>query len=83
VANTVTPGIPGDSGSAFLDRTGKALGVLSTLEVGVPGLVSNGIGDIGRELTYMRDNVEELSGVQLALGTVAFNPNRLPLALFP
>jgi hypothetical protein len=27
---TVTPGIPGDSGSAFLDASGNALGVLST-----------------------------------------------------
>ena len=27
---TVTPGIPGDSGSAFIDRTGRAFGVLST-----------------------------------------------------
>ena len=30
---TVTPGIPGDSGSAFLDRTGQALGVLSTVAI--------------------------------------------------
>lgn len=35
--STVSPGIPGDSGSAFLDASGKALGVLSTLSVGVPG----------------------------------------------
>ena len=27
---TVTPGVPGDSGSAFLDADGNALGVLST-----------------------------------------------------
>ena len=30
---TVTPGIPGDSGSAFLDSTGAALGVLSTVAI--------------------------------------------------
>jgi hypothetical protein len=28
---TATPGIRGDSGSAFLDRSGRALGVLSTV----------------------------------------------------
>jgi hypothetical protein len=31
---TVTPGVPGDSGSAFLDANGGALGVLSTLPFG-------------------------------------------------
>jgi hypothetical protein len=31
---TVTPGVPGDSGSAFLDANGRALGVLSTLPLG-------------------------------------------------
>ncbi len=56
-ALNITPGIPGDSGSAFLDKSGKALGVLSTVEVGVPGGLTNGIGDIGRELDYMRDKV--------------------------
>ena len=30
---TVTPGVPGDSGSAFLDADGKALGTLSTLAI--------------------------------------------------
>lgn len=80
---TVTPGIPGDSGSAFLDRSGKALGVLSTVEVAVPGGLTNGVGDIGRELSYMKANVPELSGVQLAKGTVPFNANQLPLGPLP
>jgi hypothetical protein len=38
---TMTPGIPGDSGSGFLSAGGKALGVLSTLgqkPSGIPGL---------------------------------------------
>ncbi len=30
---TATPGIPGDSGSAFMDAQGRAFGVLSTLQV--------------------------------------------------
>lgn len=82
-ALVLTPGIPGDSGSAFLDRTGKALGVLSTVEVAVPGGLTNGVGDLGRELTYMRAKVPELSEVRLAMGTVPFNPNRLPLGPLP
>ena len=34
---TVSPGIPGDSGSAFIDRDGKAFGVLSTLQIAPEG----------------------------------------------
>ena len=79
---TVSPGIPGDSGSAVLDWNGRALGVLSTLEVGIPSLVANGVGNLNKELNYLRANVEEFADVQLALGTVPFNPNRLPLALW-
>jgi len=30
---TVTPGIPGDSGSGFLNASGQAIGILSTLEL--------------------------------------------------
>jgi hypothetical protein len=82
-ALNVTPGIPGDSGSAFLDQTGKALGVLSTVEVAVPGGVTNGVGDIARELAYMNAAVPELADVQLALGTVPFNPNKLPVGPLP
>lgn len=49
---TVTPGIPGDSGSAFVDSSGRALGILSTLSLlPLPG--SNGVGDLGRELAYL------------------------------
>jgi hypothetical protein len=48
---TITPGIPGDSGSAFLDAGGHALGVLSTLGLApFPG--ENGVGDLPRELAY-------------------------------
>jgi hypothetical protein len=68
---TATPGIPGDSGSAFLNSTGAALGVLSTVQI-APLAGSNGVGDFSRELSYMRTH-SSLSGVQLALGTQAFN----------
>src|SRR3954467_6007284 len=48
VLYTVTPGIPGDSGSGFLTATGQAAGVLSTLQVlPLPG--SNGVGDLPKE----------------------------------
>src|SRR4051794_23301125 len=49
---TVTPGIPGDSGSAFLDRSGRALGILSTVAL-APLPASNGVGDLARELSYL------------------------------
>jgi hypothetical protein len=49
---TVTPGIPGDSGSAFIDATGKALGVLSTVAI-APLPASNGVGDVAKEVAWM------------------------------
>jgi hypothetical protein len=74
---TVTPGIPGDSGSAFLDPNGRALGVLSTVAI-APLAGSNGVGDLNRELNYLHAHTS-FTGVQLALGTQAFNGNQLPL----
>lgn len=68
---TVTPGIPGDSGSAFLDARGRALGVLSTLQV-APQAGSNGVGDLSRELTYMQEH-SEFGDVQLVEGTESFS----------
>ncbi|MDD7938091.1 serine protease [Actinomycetospora lutea] len=50
---TVTPGIPGDSGSAFLSADGRALGVLSTLQF-APLPASNGVSDLSRMLEYAR-----------------------------
>lgn len=48
---TVTPGIPGDSGSPFVDDQGRALGVLSTLAI-APLAGSNGVSDLSRALDY-------------------------------
>ena len=48
---TVTPGIPGDSGSAFVDDQGRALGVLSTLAL-APLAGSNNVSDLSRALSY-------------------------------
>jgi hypothetical protein len=72
---TATPGIPGDSGSAFLNPSGQALGVLSTLQI-APLAGSNGVGDVGRELAYAQAH-GGFTGLTLATGTEAFNPNAL------
>jgi hypothetical protein len=74
---TLTPGVPGDSGSAFLNSAGQAFGVLSTLNI-TPLPLGNGVGGLANELTYMRSHASSLSGVQLALGTEPFRGG-LPL----
>ena len=71
---TATPGIPGDSGSAFLNRTGQALGVLATVQI-APLAGSNGVGDFGRELAYAK--AHGFPQLALALGTEAFRPGPL------
>jgi hypothetical protein len=72
---TVTPGVPGDSGSAFLDGNGNALGTLSTLEL-APAAGSNGVGGLNLELGYLHGHTT--STAQLALGTEPFNGNQVP-----
>jgi hypothetical protein len=71
---TLTPGIPGDSGSAFVDSAGGALGVLSTVQL-APLAGSNGVGDLARELTYLNGHTS--FAVQLALGTEPFDRSRV------
>jgi hypothetical protein len=71
---TATPGIPGDSGSGFENATGQAIGVLSTVAV-LPLPLSNGVGDLARELDYMRRTESAFSGVQLVNGTRPFQGN--------
>jgi len=66
---TVTPGVPGDSGSAFLNASGQALGVLSTVAI-APLAGSNGVGDIGKELDYARSH--GFDGLVLEDGTEPF-----------
>jgi hypothetical protein len=70
---TVTPGIPGDSGSGFMNGSGQAIGVLSTVQL-APLAGSNGVGDLGKELAYLHAN-SSFSGVQLAPGTQPFEPD--------
>ena len=68
-------GIPGDSGSGFMDRTGRAVGVLSTLSVGLDLFgtpVRNTIGDLPAEVAWAR-TYSGLRGLTLAHGTQAFS----------
>src|SRR5436305_3418543 len=74
---TLTPGIPGDSGSGFLNSTGQAFGILSTVQI-LPLAGANGVGTLAQELAYMRSDVSSFSGVQLANGTEPFRGG-LPL----
>lgn len=69
---TLTPGVPGDSGSAFLSADGKAVGVLSTLGL-APLPASNNIGDLGKELAYAQQH-SGIAGLRLVNGTEAFDP---------
>ena len=69
---TLTPGVPGDSGSAFLDAEGNALGTLSTLAI-APLAGSNGVGDLNSELGYAKAN-GGISGLALVPGTEPFSP---------
>jgi hypothetical protein len=70
---TATPGIPGDSGSAFIDSQGRAFGVLSTVQI-APLAGANGVGDVSREVAYMKSH----GGPDLTLAT-GTEPFRGPL----
>jgi len=75
---TVSPGIPGDSGSALLGPDGAAAGVLSTLAI-APLAGSNNYSDVASAVAYMRSN----GGPQASIvnGTEPFDPNQLPLGV--
>ena len=72
---TATPGIPGDSGSAFIDAQGRAFGVLSTVQL-APAAGSNGVGDVSREVTYMHSHGGP--GANIVNGTEPFEGPLLP-----
>ncbi len=69
---TVTPGVPGDSGSAFVSAGGKAVGTLSTLGL-APLPLSNNIGDLAKELAFAQAN-SGIAGLTLVNGTEPFDP---------
>jgi hypothetical protein len=64
--------VPGDSGSAFLDAEGKAVGTLSTLAI-APLAGSNGVSDVSHELGYAQQH-GGISGLSLVPGTEPFSP---------
>jgi hypothetical protein len=69
---TLTPGIPGDSGSGFLSANGAAIGTLSTVQL-APLAGSNGVGDLAKEIAYMK--AHGFAGTNLVPGTEPFNAN--------
>jgi hypothetical protein len=69
---TLTPGVPGDSGSGFMNEVGQAFGVLSTLQL-APLAGTNGVGDLQRELAYARSH--GFPNLQLVNGTQPFKPD--------
>lgn len=71
---TLTPGVPGDSGSGFLDAGGRAVGTLSTLAV-APLAGSNGVGDLFRELRFARKH-SGIPRLRLVRGTEEFRSLR-------
>jgi hypothetical protein len=76
-AYTLTPGIPGDSGSGFMDSNGNALGVLSTVEL-APVPASNGVGTLAKELAYANNATGR--GLKVAPGTTRFSGVPVPPA---
>jgi hypothetical protein len=76
-AAQVSPGIPGDSGSAYMNAAGNALGVLSTVEF-APVPASNGVGTLAKELAYA--NTATGLGIKVAPGTTAFSAVPVPPA---
>ena len=76
---TATPGIPGDSGSGFLNATGGAIGVLSTVQL-APVAASNGVGNLALELAYLHSHVSP-SDINLVPGTEPFNANAVGAVL--
>ena len=75
---TVTPGIPGDSGSALLDADGNALAALSTVAI-APFPASNNADDIGRAVQYALDHEPTMAGLRLEPGTEPWDPSPWPV----
>jgi hypothetical protein len=71
VVYTATPGIPGDSGSGFVDAAGRAFGVTSTVYL-APFTAGNGLTDLNRALAYARTATGR--DIRLVRGTEPFRP---------
>jgi hypothetical protein len=75
---TASPGIPGDSGSGFMNSAGQAFGVLSTVQL-APLAGSNGVGTLPLELAYAQSH--GFSGTNVVRGTEPFNANTVGAVL--
>lgn len=71
VVYSVTPGVPGDSGSGTLDSEGRAIGVTSVIYL-APYAAGNGLTDVGQALEYAR--TETGRDWRLVNGTEPFAP---------
>ncbi|MGQ0483198.1 MAG: serine protease [Pseudonocardia sp.] len=74
---TLSPGVPGDSGSGYLDSDGRAFGVLSTLNL-APAPGTNGVSDLAKALDYANEH-GDLGKIELVEGTEDFSGNVLPI----
>lgn len=73
---TDSPGVPGDSGSPFLDAKGRALGTLSTVAL-FPDTASNGVADLRKEVAYAREH--GMDGLKLVEGKKPFDDHGMDL----
>ncbi|RZT88137.1 hypothetical protein EV383_5074 [Pseudonocardia sediminis] len=79
VVATTPPGVPGDSGSGYLDAEGRAFGVLSSL---MAPTTTNGVADIAQALDYA-DEFGGVGRVSVIEGDRPFAPTALPLSEEP
>lgn len=75
---TVPPGVPGDSGSGYLTADGRALGVLSTLNL-APAPGTNGISDLRKMLDYANGPGGLGGALRLVEGDRPFTPQPVPI----
>ncbi|WP_224391934.1 serine protease [Pseudonocardia sp. ICBG1293] len=75
---SVPPGVPGDSGSGYLTADGRALGVLSTLNL-APAPGTNGISDLRKILDYANGPGGFGGSLRLVEGDRPFTPQPVPI----
>lgn len=81
VVQTTTPGLPGDSGSGYLDGSGRAMGVLSTEIVLSGGEIVNGVTALAPALDYAA-TTGGIGPVDVVEGGT-FSPDGVPMDELP